>query len=237
MEHFISFLVHKHIIADFTMDKRQYYYLPYILPYCQHYHGKYQFLLSEPLLIQFSNGTLPRGFFCSLVVHLLQDLLFGWEHDLLSPAGGAKKHFKNVMTFCLQDNFFYKCKIKTYYLEFQIRHYKDNKLENAFYHPQVLPVLQKYLNLVCQKLKFEDKELQYGFLCHDRESIDDDHIAVIPSLDTPLHSKLHCTRKCKNQTTIGRLHTIWFDKMCVKGYKQQTIEGPHVHAIVQHYSS
>ena len=236
IEHLISYLVHKHIIADFTWEKKQYYYLPYILPYCQQYHDKHQFLLSEPLLIQFSNGILPRGFFCSLVVHLLQHLPSDWHNDLLSSTGGAKKHFKNIMTFCLPDNFFLRMQDKIYYLELQIRHFKDNKLENAFYHPQVLPKFQKYLNMVCQKLRFDSKLLQYGFLCHDRESIDDDHIAVIPSLDTPLPLKLHCSKKCKNQTTIGRLHTIWFDKIRVKGYKQWTTEGPHVHAIVQHYS-
>ena len=218
------------------MDKKQYYYLPYILPYCQQYHDKHQFLLSEPLLIQFSNGTLPKGFFCSLVVHLLQDLPCEWQHDLLSSTGGAKEHFKNVMTFCLPDNFFLRMQDNIYYLELQIRHYKDNKLENAFYHPQVFPTLQKYLKKVCDKLRFDSKKLQYGFLCYDRESIDDDHIAVIPSLNTPLPPKLHCSRKCKNLTAIGRLHTIWFHKTCVKGYNQWTTEGPSVHAIVQCFS-
>ena len=156
---FISFLIYKNIIAEFTMDKQQYYYLPYILPYCQQYHDKHQFLLSEPLLIQFSNGVLPRGFFCSLVVHLLQDLPDEWQHDLLSSTGGVKKYFKNVMTFCLPDNFFLRMQDRIYYLELQIRHYKDNKLENAWYHPQVLPTLKKYLITVCQKLKFDSGKL------------------------------------------------------------------------------
>ena len=212
VEHFISFLIHKNVMAEFIMDKQQYYYLPYILPYSQQYHDKYLFLLSEPLLIQFSNGVLPRGFFCSLIVHLLQDLPCEWQHDLLSSTSGTKKHFKNVMTFCLPDDFYLRVQDRINYLELQIRHYKDNKLESAFYLPQILPTLQKYLEAVCQKLKFDYEKLQYGFLCHDRESTDDDHIAVIPSI-TSRPSKLPCSKKCKYQTVIGTLHTVWFEKV------------------------
>ena len=120
IEHFISYLVHKNIIADFTVDGKQHYYLPYLLPYCRQYCDRNQFLLSEPLLIQFSNGILPRGFFCSLVVHLLQDLPCGWQHDLLSSTGGTKKHFRNVATFLLPDNFFLRIQDKDHYLELQI---------------------------------------------------------------------------------------------------------------------
>lgn len=210
VEHFISFLIHKKIMAEFTMDKQQYYYLPYILPYCQHYLDKHLFLLSEPLFIQFSNGVLPRGFFCSLVVHLLQDLPPEWQHDLLSSTSSAKRHFKNVMTFWLPDNFYLRMQDRIYYLELQIRHYKDNRLESALYHPQILPTLQNYFKKVCLKLKFDYEKLQYGFLCHDRGGTDDDHIAVIPSIAS-LPSKLQCSRKCKNPTTISNLHTVWFD--------------------------
>ena len=212
IECFISFLVHKNIIADFTVDGQQHYYLPYMLPYCQQYYDKHLFLLSEPLLIQFSNGVLPRGFFCSLVVHLLQDLPCDWQHDLLSSSSGAKRQYRNVMTFCLPDNFCLRMQDRIYYLELQIRHYKDNKLENAFYHSQIFSKLENYLNVVCKKLNFDSEKLQFGFLCHDREN-DDDHIAVIPSIKAPLPSKLQCSRKCKNHTIIGNLHTIWFDKV------------------------
>ena len=215
IDHFINFLIHKNIIAEFTMNNNQYYYLPYILPYCKQYYDKHQFLISEPLLIQFSNGVLPRGFFCSLVVHLLQDLPRGWRHNLLSATCHAEKHFKNVMTFCLPDNFFLRMLDRINYLELQIRHYKDNKLENAVYHPQVFPMLQKYLKDVCKKLKFDNSKLCYGFLCHDREN-DDDHIAVVPSIESPLPSTLQCIRKCKNPTIIGRLHTVWLDKVNIR---------------------
>ena len=222
VEHFISFLIHKNIIAEFTMDKQQYYYLPYILPYSQQYQDKHLYLLSDPLLIQFSNGVLPRGFFCSLVVHLLQDLPCEWQHDLLSSTSSTRKHFKNVMTFCLPDDFYLRMQDRIYYLELQIRHYKDNKLENAFYLPRILPTLQKYLKAVCKKLKFDYEKLQYGFLCHEREGTDNDHIAVIPSI-TSLPSKLPCSKKCKYQTVIGNLHRVWFEKVCIYKWYHNTI--------------
>ena len=214
IEHFISFLIHKKIIAHFSMDEKQYYYLPYILPHCHQYHDKHQYLLSEPLLIQFSNGVLPRGFFCLLVVHLLQKLPCGWQHDLLSSNGDSKKHFINVITFCLPDGFCLRMQDKVYYLELQVRHYKDCKLENASYNPKIFSTLQPYFKDICKQLDYDNEKLRYGFLCHDRENIDDDHIALIPSLEAPLPRNLQCNRKCKNQTIIGNLHTIWFDKVC-----------------------
>ena len=209
IEHFISFLIYKNIIVEFTMDSKQYYYLPYILPPCHQYYDKNQFLLSEPLLIQFSNGVLPRGFFCSLVVHLLQKLPPDWHHDLLSF---TDKRFINVMTFCLPDDFYLRMQDRVYYLELQIRHYKANKLENAFYHSKVVSTLQTYLIEVCKQLKFDHGKLQYGFLCHDRNNIDDDHIAIIPSIENR-PSKLYCNRKCKHPTIISRFHAVWFDKV------------------------
>ena len=208
IEHFIS------IIADFTMDEKQCYYLPYVLPHCHQYHDKHQFLLSEPLLIQFSNGVLPRGFFCLLVVHLLQKLPCGWQHDLLSSTGDTKKHFINFMTFCLPDGFWLRMQDKVYYFELQVRHYKDSKLENASYNPKVVSTLQPYFIDICKRLEYDSEKLRYGFLCHDRENIDDDHIALIPSLEAPLPPNLQCSRKCKNQTIMGNLHTILFDKVC-----------------------
>ena len=214
IEHFISFLIHKKIIAYFTMDEKQYYYLPYLLPHCHLYHDKHQFLLSEPLLIQFSNGVLPRGFFCLLVVHLLQKLPWGWQHDLLSSNGDSKKHFINVITFCLPDGFCLRMQYKVYYLELQVRHHKDSKLGNAFYNPKIFSTLQPYFKDICKQLDYDCEKLRYGFLCHDRENIDDDHIALIPSLEAPLPRSLQCNRKCDNGTIIGNLHTIWFDKVC-----------------------
>ena len=63
VESFVALLLHMKIIACY---KKEFYYIPHILPHCQYYHDKYRYLLLEPLLVKFSSGFLPRGFFCSL---------------------------------------------------------------------------------------------------------------------------------------------------------------------------
>ena len=62
MENLISLLEDKKILASYTQNGKEHYYLPFVLPYCQHYADKFKFLLLEPLLIRFSSGFLPRGF-------------------------------------------------------------------------------------------------------------------------------------------------------------------------------
>ena len=75
--------------------------MPCVLSSTMQYIDQYRFLYSEPLLVQFSSGFLPRGFFCSLVVHLLENLPSGWDHQLHNT-----KHFSNVITFQLPDKSF-----------------------------------------------------------------------------------------------------------------------------------
>ena len=95
----VALLIDMKIIARYKED---FYYIPYILPHCEHYHDKYIYLLLEPLLVRFSSGFLPRGFFCSLVVHFLQKL----------PSKKWQKldfcqNYRNVITFDIDDGEFY----------------------------------------------------------------------------------------------------------------------------------
>ena len=179
--------------------------MPCILSSTTQYDDKFRFLQSEPLLVQFSSGFLPRGFFCSLVVHLLQDLPDGWDHQLHST-----KHFSNVATFCLPDKSYLRLHDKISYLEVQVRHYKGDA--DIFYHPKLFPVLCDYFYNVCKKLNFNPEKLQYGFLCHNGDS-DDDHIAIMKFLKSPLPNEITCCRKCLHQTKLGKFHKIWFDKV------------------------
>ena len=204
-EYFFNLLIFLKVIATVMLDKVEYYYMPCILSSINQYYDKNIFLYSEPLLIQFSSGFLPRGFFCSLVVHILQKLPDKWDHQLQNT-----EHFSNVITFRLPDKSFLRLHDKTSYLEIQIRHYVRNL--HTFYHSKVFPVLCDYFEDVCSKLNFNHKKLQYGFLCHDRKS-NDDHIAIINPFESPLPSELECCRKCPNLTKLEEFHKIWFEEV------------------------
>ena len=208
-EYFFNLLVYLKVLSTVTLNKVDYYYMPCVLSSTKQYIDKYIFLYSAPLLVQFSSGFLPRGFFCSLVVHLLQNLPTGWDHQLHNT-----EHFSNVITFRLPDKSFLRLHDKTSYLEIQVRHYTRN-LHN-FYHSKVFPVLSKYFKEVCSKLNFNHEKLQYGFLCHDGKS-NDDHIAVIKPFTFLLPSELECCRKCSHATKLGEFHRIWFEE--VSNYK------------------
>jgi len=204
-EYFFELLVHLKIIATVLLNDVEYYYMPCILSSTKQYDDKYRFLQSEPLLVQFSSGFLPRGFFCSLVVHLLQDLPDGWEHQLHNT-----EHFSNVATFRLPDKSYLRLHDKTSYLEVQVRHYERDA--DISYHPKLFNELQKYFVNVCAKLNFNREKLQYGFLCHEGYS-NDDHISVIKSFQIELPEEVPCCRKPPHQTRLGNSHRIWFNKV------------------------
>ena len=208
-EYFFNLLVYLKVIAIVVLNEVEYYYMPCVLSNTKLCNDKYRFLYSEPLLVQFSSGFLPRGFFCSLVVHLLQNLPTGWDHQLHNT-----EHFGNVITFRLPDKSFLRLHDKTSYLEVQIRHHTRNLCIS--YHSKVFPVLCKYFKEVCSKLNFNHEKLQYGFLCHDGKS-NDDHIAVIKPFTFLLPSELECCRKCSHATKLGEFHRIWFEE--VSNYK------------------
>ena len=204
-EYLFNLLIYLKVIATVMLNEMEYYYMPCVLPSKIQYNDKYRFLYSEPLLVQFSSGFLPRGFFCSLVVHLLQKLPTGWDHQLHNT-----EHFSNLIIFQLPDKSFLRLHDKTSYLEIQIRHFARDLCIS--YHSKVFPVLSWYFKIVCRKLNFNHDKLQYGFLCHDGKS-NDDHISVIKALEFPLPSELECCRKCPHPTKLGEFHKIWFEEV------------------------
>ena len=204
-EYFFNLLIYLKVIAPVMLNEVEYYYMPCVLSSTIQYHDKYIFLYSAPLLIQFSSGFLPRGFFCSLVVHLLQNLPNRWAHQLHNT-----EHFSNVIIIRLPDNSILRLHDKTSYLEVQIRHHTRDLC--IFYHSKVFRILSQYFEDVCKKLNFNHDKLQYGFLCHDGKS-NDDHIAVIKPFKFPLPPELECCRECPNLTQLGEFHKVWFEEV------------------------
>ena len=224
MKYFFSVLIHLKVITTVTIgqDEKQveYYYLPCALPSTMLYSDSCRFILSEPLLIRFSSGFLPRGFFCSLVSYLLKKQRnFKWKDQL---GNTSIKHYSNVITFRLPDKSFLCLHDKIHYLEVQVRHYKRDV--SLTYHSKILPVLKDCFNTVCQQLRLDFKKLEYGFLCHASYN-SNDHMVVIGYLskieDNGLEEReLECTRyPCTSYplivTQIGAAHKIWFKKVLI----------------------
>ena len=230
----ISLLNSKKILASYTLNNEERYYLPFILPYCKQYADKFKFLVLEPLLIRFSSGFLPRGFFCSLVVHFLQKMPDGWISSLDMH---TNRHFRNVMTFLLPNNLCLRLQDNVKYLEIQVRHDQHSKGECIL---KELKILCKYLCEVCETLKFDCNNLEFSFLCQPVKWDEEDHMpavllkpssgnlkckkcqnqtVVLPFMDDPSPCNLVYCEKCDNQiickdcqkiTYMGDLHKLWF---------------------------
>ncbi|XP_065900704.1 uncharacterized protein [Dysidea avara] len=181
-EFFLSLLVHMRIIAPVVVEeKKEEYFIPFVLPtftlqqrdeILLHY-GQ---LLGQPLLVQFRSGLLPRGFFCSLIVELLQHSPKGWHphfsHD------GVHHTFSNLITFSLPDGYSLSLFDKVSYLEVQMRHI-NNDSPSSIHIKASYNYLVYALTEVCIHLNFDYERLQYGFLCQCGKSTED-HIAVLP---------------------------------------------------------
>ena len=238
----ILLLKSKKILASYTLNNEERYYLPFVLPYCQQYADKFKFLELEPLLIRFSSGFLPRGFFCSLVVHFLQKMPIGWISSLDMH---ANRHFRNVMTFLLPNNLYLRLQDKIKYLEIQVRHYQHCIGECML---KELKILCKCLYEVCEALKFDCNNLEFSFLCQYGKWDEEDHMptvllkpssgnlkckkcqnqtVVLPFMDDPSQwnlvycekcdNQINC-RECNNETYMGDLHKLWFKEVKVSNY-------------------
>ena len=198
----LSLLVGKKILADYEKD---HYYIPHALPRCEHYHDNYKYLLAEPLLVRFSSGFLPTGFFCTLVIHLLQAVTLEWRKINFSQA------YSNVITFKVDDNVFLRLQDKRYYLEIQARHHKSNCAKRGLF--KELVYLRKQLGDVCNTLKLDSDKLEYGFLCTGPM---ENHMVVLNSIEKPSYL-IQCDREsCNMENKIEILHNIWFKEVsCV----------------------
>ena len=219
IEYLFNILIHLKVITTVTIEQNEkqveYYYLPCALPSTMQYSDSCRFLLSEPLLIRFSSGFLPRGFFCSLVSYLLKKQRdFKWKDQL---GNTSIKHYSNVITFRLPDKSFLCLHDKIHYLEVQVRHYKRDV--SLTYHSKILSVLKDCFSTVCQQLRLDFKKLEYGFLCHASYN-SDDHMVVVGYLskieDNELEEReLECTKDPSIVTQIGEAHKIWFKKVLI----------------------
>ena len=222
-EYFIALLVEMNIVAPIKReDGNGYdYFIPYILPTytsqseCDNILSQYGFLQGEPFLIQFKSNLLPRGFFCCLVVEMLQKLPKGWSHMFTKK--DTYYTYSNLITFHLQSAYFLTLMDKLSYLEIQIRHKEHNYYHKFSIHIKIQDTIAEALGNVCQHLSYNHGRLQYGFHCQCGEN-DDKHIALLTRLTPPFDYAL-CRNGSLTPTKLEKEHTVWL--MEVRTYTSQ----------------
>ena len=235
LESFLNLLVHLKIIAP-LMDNV--YFMPTILPPCseentlteKEYGKPAAFTVDgqcicpevEPLLIEFTFGTVPRGLFGFLIVQLLQDNrgtfeLYG-KNDILH------RRCSDFISFYIKPCCFLSLWDKISFLELQV----TVKGSYPSYHYKVQIAVAKALKKVCDEFKWKLSDCHYGFLCHEHaEDSQSEHLALLfesfdnnqplPVLSTnqPFPDEILKYAYCKNQqsTCLSVTHNIWF-KVC-----------------------
>ena len=209
-EYFLSLLCHMKIIACLDKEKETYF-IPFVLPTYNPQESEilnqYGEIQGEPLLVQFHSCLLPRGFFCLLVVYLLQKLPKGW---LLHFSNDLKERhiFNNLITFSLPDAYSLSLFDKASYLELQIRH-KEKWLSNVAHH-DAYQTLVSSLAKVCKHLQSDVETLRYGFLCSCKSDIGN-HIAFLPDA----FSSAKCATCVVNSIfsiEMTTSHMLWFSQ-------------------------
>ena len=219
-EYFIALLVEMKIIAPMKRKESNEsdYFIPYILPtYNIHSQSdemlsKYGCLQGEPLMIQFISNLLPRGFFCCLVVEMLQQLPDSWGH--LYTQKETRHTYSNLITLRLQNAYSLSLMDKLSYLEVQIRHQESYYYHQFPIHSKVQAFLTSAMGVVCERLSFHTGRLRYGFHCKCRE-YSDEHIAV-PTTETGENSPfdyVSCSHGSITPTKLNKGHTIWLGEV------------------------
>ena len=229
LESFLNLLVHFKIIIPLWMDDA--YLMPTLLPPCseeytlteKEYGKPIAFKVDgrqyevEPLFIEFTFGTIPRGFFGFLVVQLLQDNqntfeLYG-END-----NNVLRRCSDMISFYIKPCWYISLRDRISFLELQVT-VKDNL---PSYHYKAQTAVTKALKKVCDKFNWKLSDCHYGFLCH--EHVEDSHLALLfddnqplPVLSTnqPFSDNMLKYAYCRSQqaTCLSMAHSIWF-KVC-----------------------
>ena len=217
-EYFIALLVEMKIIAPIKKggSTESDYFIPYILPpyiiqsQSNDKLSQYGHMQGEPLLIQFVSNLLPRGFFCCLVVQMLQQLPDSWGH--LYTEKDIRHTYSNLITFRFENAYSLSLMDKLSYLEVQIRHQESEYYHRFPIHIKVQVFLASALEVVCEKLTFHSGRLRYGFHC-ECGNYSDEHIAV-PTRATPPFDYASCRHGCTISTKLKGGHTIWLAEVC-----------------------
>ena len=223
LESFIKLLVHLKVIAPMKDSE---YFMPTLLPLFdkakifneKEYGTQAAYLVDgqqicpvvEPLLIEFTFGTIPRGLFGFLVVQLLQNNpdkyeLYGSNDHILCRCA-------DLVTFYIKPCWYVSLFDRISYLELQVR-VKGNKRS---YHYEVQIAVTKALKQVCDEFKWKFSDCRYGFLCHEHaEDSYGEHLTLL-STSQPIPYAVPEYTSCRHHQSmdVSETHRIWFE-VCI----------------------
>ena len=218
LESFIELLVYLKIITPMVKG----YFMPTILPlsgenitFSEKEYGKPAFFAVngeyidpvEPLLIEFTFGTIPRGLFGFLIVQLLHDNADKFE--LYGENDNTLYRYVDLMSFFMKPYYYISLHDKTSYLELQIR-VKGTK---PSCHYAVQTTVTKALKKVCDKFDWNFDDCRYGFLCDEHtEGSQAEHLTLLDA-NHPLPNQIPEYAYCKRQQTtcLNKAHGIWLE--------------------------
>ena len=221
IQYFLNLLIYLGIIASIEEEtETTSYFMPSILPTYTDEVDKHllqygsqtvrindNYINVNPLLIQFSTGTLPRGVFCCLAVQLLQDNT-GWK--LRRSEKNKCRTFNNLITFRTPCRHSISLIDRVFYLEIQIRHKEKDATP---IHHEFQCAVTIALARVSTKLNLKSSELWYGFWCKECPNQDDSiHMTKLSQL-YPLPQYCDCDHD--EETKLTESHTIWLQPLQV----------------------
>ena len=217
---FVNLLMYLKVIAPLkTME--DVYFIPNLLPPCnkknvfanKEYGKPSAFALNgrcihsevEPLLIEFTFGTIPRGLFGALIVQLLHDNADTFElcENVCQYSDLTSFFIKPFWQVTLHD--------RISYLELQVRVIGDE----PSYHYKVQNSVSEALRKVCGEFNWRFSDCRYGFLCRKHEQdTQTDHLTLLPT-NPPYPYEIPKYACCKSQPTpLSEAYTIWFEVCC-----------------------
>ena len=222
LESFVNLLVHLKVIAPMKTVKTDYF-IPTILPPCneksifteEECGNPVAFSFDrecihpevEPLLIEFTFGTIPRGFFGFLIVQLLQDNPDTYE--VYGINDHTLRRCSDLICFYVKPCRYVSLRDKVLHLELQVRVIGNE----PSYHNEVLITVMEALKKVCDEFNWPFSNCRYGFLCckHEEHS-HGEHLTLLP--DNPLYTDEIPKHACCNwqkPTSLSEAHTVWFE--------------------------
>ena len=221
LESFVNLLVHLKVIAPMNTMKINYF-IPTILPPCNEKSifteeecgnpAAFSFDREcihpevEPLLIEFTFGTIPRGLFGFLMVQLLQDNPDTYE--VYGINDHTLRRCSDLICFYVKPCRYVSLHDKVSHLELQVRVIGNE----PSYHNEVLIAVMEALKKVCAEFNWPLSNCRYGFLCHKHEEHSHgEHLTLLPN-NPPYTDEIpkHACCNWQKPTALSKAHTVWF---------------------------
>ena len=216
---FINLLMYLKVIAPMKTIKNAYF-IPNVLPpfdeKCSFTESKFGTPAAfsrerkcihpkvEPLLIEFTFGTIPRGLFGSLIVQLLQDNKDTYE---LCKNNRILCQYADLITFFITPCWYVFLHDKIDFLELQVRVIGKEHSR----HYEVQTIVTKALKRVCNEFNWQFSDCRYGFICREHKEYPE-HLSLLdsnPPYTNGIPEYCHCNNR--QLTYLNTAHTVWFE--------------------------